>query len=172
MKKMLIVTICLSILLTNELYSQSNTTELQSTCWCDTTRILIDSITEYSIISKTNEKKGIQIMLYLIKARYVEEKHNNYMTPLILVSIDTIHLQKINKSIYGINRVNSNHTIIEGHIYLFHLELYDCLPIVGGIKPPSFEVNGMHIPLNICPLQPYRAHNLKGLEYLPINTTI
>lgn len=162
MKKMLFVVSCLMAIFTNRLYSQDSITELRLECWRDTSLLTIDKIEEYVYTPKNHKMKNHCIVVYIVKAHYAEKK--DYATSLILASTDTIGVHKSKKSFYNINRNIHNRAITEGNTYLFHLELWECLPIVGHV-PAFFDVEGICIPIEICPLQPYKANELDGLEY-------
>lgn len=165
MKKILLIILC-SVVFTNFLYSQNANTDFRSDCLRDTTMIVVDSIKEFLYMGKTNGKV-LPILIYVIEARYDDNKHELYNKPLVLVSLDTLEIHDESVSFYKVHTTNKYNYICERKTYMFHLELYDCLPMVGGFLPESFVINEISLPIQICPLQPYRAKELMGLEYLP-----
>lgn len=169
MNKLLFVGFCLLAMSTNWLYSQNNTIESQSECWKDTTLLIVDKIKEYLYVPKKNNKDGSHIVVYIIKARYADEKHKRFNTSLILVSTDTIIIHKKNKSFYCFDGINHNSTLVVGNSYLFHLELCGCLPMVLGNAPNYYDVDEIRLPVEICPLQPFLAKELNGLVYSPFS---
>lgn len=157
--------IYLLLLFANKLYSQSRPIETQSSCWRDTTLITIDSIADYQYVNKRHGKGKKCMLIHIIKAHYADKAHEHYCEPLFLVSLDTIMLKEDVKKFRSIKGIGHHKSIHEGEEYLFHITLYNCLPIVGGLNVDSFDVDGIMIPKQICPLQPYRAKELNGLDY-------
>lgn len=157
--------IILLLLFANKLYSQSRPIETQSSCWSDTTLITIDSIADYLYVKKQHGTGKMCMLIYIIKAHYADKAHEHYNEPLFLVSLDTIMVKKDVNNFRSIKGIGHHKSIREGEEYLFHITLYNCLPIVGGLNVDSFDVYGIKIPIHICPLQPYRAKELIGLDY-------
>lgn len=151
----------------NVVFSQNDSYVLFDSCWKDTTLIKIERIEEYSYPDRNNKLRNTHIVVYLIKSRFSNPEHKNYGESLIIASIDTIMLQKESNRLIHIEKETQNNIIKEGGTYMFHLELYGCFPIVGHIHSKEFNVDGIRIPIRICPLQPYKAIELRGLYYKP-----
>lgn len=160
-------TLCLSIV---SLFSQNNMFDEQWECFKDTAVLHIDKIETY-LYNKNTSHINNTIIIYIIKAHNANGKDNSYKGQQIIISIDTIKAYKTVKHFYSIKKRNCCQVIYEGSDYLFHLELYGCLPMVLGIDLSYFNVQGLRIPLEICPLQPYKAKELNGLYYFPILET-
>ena len=154
--------------------SQHDTVSLLASCRRDTAMIYIEKITEYLYVNKIHRRDSNIIVVYIINARYADTNHYHFMEPLVIVSVDTIVTQKKYKYFYCVNSINRNKTIREGETYLFHLKLVDCLPLIGGVNgglnPSFFVVDGIRLPVELCPLQPFKAKELLGLNYSSITT--
>lgn len=148
-------------------FSQNAMSHLSDICEKDSTLIKIEKIEEYCLMDNSSHKVGQRIIVYVILGRYADSNHKRYNNVLQIVSLDTIVLQKDTKPFVKVIGHSYNNQIEENRSYLFHLELSGCLPIVLGSWYPFdyYEFNGIKIPITICPLQPYKALELNGLNY-------
>lgn len=147
--------------------SQNEMSDLSDVCTKDTTIVKIERIEEYFIKDKPLRKNKQHIIVYIISGRYADPNHKNYNEVLQIVSLDTLLLQRDSKPLVKVSGHSYNSLIKENNTYLFHLELSGCFPIaLGTLYPFDYYVfDNIRIPMSVCPLQPYKAIELKGLSY-------
>lgn len=148
-------------------FSQNEINYLSETCVKDTTLIKIEKIEEYCLNVKSLHKVNRYIIVYVMSGRYADLSHRNYNKELQIVSLDTIVLQKRFKPFVKVNGYSYTSRIEVDKTYLFHLELSGCFPIVLGswLHIDYYDFDDIRLPISICPLQPYKAIELKGLNY-------
>ena len=169
MKKALLTFFLLVIYVSNDAFSQNDSIEYDSRCYRETTTVKIENVEEFLYKDKKTRKNDSQIVFYVITGRFVEPNCRYYGEQMILVSIDTISLQPNKKGFLQIKGVSRQNTIRIGETYEFHLRLWGCVIYQLGPIPEFYSVNGVHLPAQICPHQPFRALELKGLNYNSIS---
>lgn len=149
-------------------FSQNGMSDLSDVCTKDTALVTIERIEEYFIKDKPLHKdKQHIIIVYVMSGRYTDPNHKKYNEVLQIVSLDTLSLQRDIQPFVKVNCRSYNNLIEVNKTYLFHLELSGCFPIVLGAWCPFdyYVFDNIRIPISICPLQPYKAIELKGLNY-------
>ncbi len=154
----------------NVLNAQGVSTDIDSICYHETTTIEIDSIEEFLYQRKWYRERDSTIIFYVITGRFVDQRSEHYGSKMTLVSVDTISIQpEIGrfKKIEGISREGA---IRIGETYLFHLRLWRCVFFLLGTPPKFYTVEGVRLPVQVCPHQPFKALELKGLNYTALPT--
>ena len=149
-------------------FSQNGMSDLSDVCTKDTALVTIERIEEYFIKDKPLHKgEQNSIIVYIMSGRYADPNHKDYNEILQIVSLDTLVLQRDSKPFVKVDGRSYNSLIEVNKTYLFHLELSGCFPIVLGAWYPFdyYVFDNIRIPISICPLQPYKATELKGLNY-------
>lgn len=147
-------------------FAQNDSMDYDPRCYRETTTIKIENVEEFLYKDKIARKNDTYIVFYVITGRFVEQNSKHFGEQMIMVSLDTISMQTGTKKFTHIKGVSRQNTIRIGESYKFHLRLWGCVVYQLGPIPKFYSVEGVKLPLQICPCQPYRAMELSGLSYM------
>ena len=171
MKKIRLILLLLALYASDIVLAQSDSIDYDNICYKETTTLRIENVEEFLYANKKKRNDNIQIVVYVITAQYVEQSSKYYGKQVILVSLDTVLMQSETGDYYHVKGISRQNTIRIGESYRFHLRLWGCVLYQLGPIPEFYTVEGLRIPVQICPYQPYKVMNLKGLSYIFLDET-
>lgn len=166
MKKIRFILLLLVVGMCNDVLSQNDSMDYDPRCYRETDMVKIENVEEFLYKSKKSLTDDSQIVFYVITGRYVDPQSKNYGEQIRLVSLDTISMQSETRTFTHVNGISRQNTIRIGESYRFHLRLWGCVIYQLGPIPEFHMVEDVQLPVKICPHQPYKAMELKGLNYI------
>ena len=166
MKKIRLILLLLALYASDIVLAQSDSIDYDNICYKETTTLRIENV---------------EVFLYDAEGKCVVSPNDydvelsagrfNYGKQVILVSLDTVLMQSETGDYYHVKGISRQNTIRIGESYRFHLRLWGCVLYQLGPIPEFYTVEGLRIPVQICPYQPYKVMNLKGLSYIFLDET-